>query len=388
MRAICHKCGVTKNAPQHPCGSCKATPKGDDELALAFMLSDRFLSEEKLVRASQLIKGGQRIQIPAHIKTAVLAGIQAARAQKPRRTRERTIPHLGLTALFGLILALFGLFHPWPHYKWSCLHDTVSSYESFLNRFPTSHYTPFADAKIRLLREPEAWREAVAVNTIAAFRSYVWGYPNGKHLNEANQRMLELADAEWENISGTRSEAQLRDFIATYPAARKVAKAEARIQELYNDLDWVKEQDSLSHYERFVARFPNHPNAKWIEKRIIDLEVNRIAAGEYGELPRAQPISNGGDVVAVDVENETGYDLTVRYSGAESKKLIIPIGTKQSVALQAGSYRVAASVGASRIRNYYGVDTLKGGRYQSRFYVQSQTAPTSLPTYRYKRLGK
>ena len=118
-----------------------------------------------------------------------------------------------------------------------------------------------------------------------------------------------------------------------------------------------------------MKHFPNHPKRKWIEKRIIDLEVQAIAAGEHGELPRAQPLASGGTINTVEVKNNTGYELTVRYSGPSSKKLVIPKGETQSVTLPKGNYKVAASVNAHHVTNYYGTDSMQGGQYSSSFRI-------------------
>jgi len=422
MIAICHKCGTPKAAPNQRCGSCGGVPMNDDELALAFMLTDQFLPKEKLAEASRLIKSGQRIELPPHIRTAVLAAIQSARTQQAKSQKGQGLSLRGWGILAGIAAILFLIFHPWPHYQWSSFQDSVPSYEGYVNRFPSSDYADSARERIRVLKEPEVWSQAKDTDQIEALRGYIRVYPDGKHLDDAKKRVSELADAQWNLISGTDSKTEVVKFLREYPETTKTSEAEARIvtiadgqwrkiaagrsvpainkfledypetsmrseaeqriQELYNDWDWVREQDSLDHYQRFAARNPNHPERRWIEKRIIDLEVKEIAAGEYGEMPRAQPLSYGGSTVEVEVENQTGYELTVRYSGPDSKKLVIPKGATQTVSLPPGDYKVAASVTAANVRNYYGTDTMRGGQYSSSFYIQSGYGGFSIPTYR------
>ena len=395
----------------------------DDELALSFMLTDQFLPKEKLAEASRLIKSGQQIELPPQIRTAVLAAIQSARTQQARVQKGLSLRGWGILA--GIAAILFLLFHPWSHYQWSSFQDSVRSYEGFVNRFPSSDYADSAKERIRVLREPEVWSQAKETDQIEALRGYVRVYPDGKHLDDAKKRVTELADAQWKLISDTESKSEVLKFLRGYPETTKTSEAEARIvtiadgqwrkiaagrsvpainkflgdypetsmrseaeqriQELYNDWNWVREQDSLDHYQRFTARNPNHPERRWIEKRIIDLEVKEIAAGEYGEMPRAQPLSYGGSTVEVEVENSTGYELTVRYSGPDSKKLVIPKGTTQKVSLPPGDYKVAASVTAANVSNYSGTDTMRGGQYSSSFYIESGFGGFSIPTYRPKR---
>lgn len=347
------------------------------------MLSEQFLPREKLVDAANVIRSGQQISFPPAMQAAVVAAMATAKAKAKAAQANQGSPGLGLAFVAIIALLLFGIFNSWPHYQWASFRDNVPTYQGFVVRFPDSDYTPSANERIRVLREDEVWNEAQARNEIEAFRGYVKVYPDGKNLGRAKQRITEFADFVWEGISNSRSEPEIRRFVRQYPETSKLAATEARIQELFNDWDWVREQDTLEHYRRFASRFPFHAQRGWFEKRIIDLEVDQIAAGDYGILPRAQPVAGSFDVqdAEVSVENGTGYELTVRYSGRDSKKIVIPIGRTQTISLPIGSYRVAASVNAFNVRNYYGTDDMKAGRYESRFYVQSSLAPNFIPSH-------
>ncbi len=424
MVAICHKCGALKSVPAQKCGACGCGPVNDDDLALAFMLTDRFLSQEKLAEIGHLIRDGKRFELPPHIRTAVRAAIESARTHQATSQKGQGLSLGGWGILACIAAIVFLVFHPWPHYQWSVARDSVSSYEGFVNRFPSSAYADSARVRISVLMEPEVWSQARETDQIEAFRRYVREYPNGKHLDDAKIRISEIADAQWNLILNTESKSEVAKFLAEFPETTKTSLAEAkirfiadgewrriaggrsvtaiqlflkeypetslrseaeqRIQELYNDWNWVREQDSLDHYQRFAARNPDHPEQKWIEKRIIDLEVKAIAAGDYGEIARAQPLSYGGSVVEVAVENQTGYELTVRYSGPDSRKLVIPKGATGTVALLQGEYKVAASVTAANVMNYFGTDSMRGGRYSSRFYIQPDDGRLNSPSYRYR----
>ena len=370
MTAICHNCGAHKSDPFEACPQCGKVPVGDDEVALAMMLSEHFLPPEKLAAAAAAIKSGQRLELPPKMRAAVLSAMKAAR-RKAGSGGWR--PWIKPAVIVGIIAALFLIFHPWPHYQVASFQDSVSAYQGFVNRFPQSEYVPAARERIRVLQEEDVWRAAVDENGIASYRGYIRVYPDGKHLDAAKQRTTELADGIWKGIAGTRSEAEVTKFLKEYPETSKRSDAEARIQFLYNDWSWVKEQDKIPHYQRFIARNPTHPQRAWMEKRMIDLEVDAIAAGEHGELPKADAVGDATTAgpAAVEIDNGTGYELTVRYSGGESKRVVIPVGGKQSFQLPNGSYRVAASVNAARVRNYYGKEDFSGGRYTIRYFIKS-----------------
>lgn len=468
------------------------TPKNDDELAIAFMLTEQFLSKEKLSEASRLIKSGQKIELPPHIKTAVLAALQSARSQEATRSKSARNGLIHWAIFSFVIFLIYLIFTPWPHYQLALFLDKIPSYEGFINRFPESYLVDDAKKQIHILKEDDVWAEIDSSKDIQSLRKYKILYPDGKYLlyandqirecadsvwdsisktnskkeildflrkyrettktaeaqariieiadakwdsisntdskedvikflednpettksSEAKARIIEIVDAKWESISNTDSKEEIIRFLEDYPETTKSSEAksrmvaiadaqwlkiasgrsvgaingflndfpetsmrhaaEQRIQELYDDFEWVREQDLLKFYKRFLNRHPNHPHKTWIEKRIIDLEVKEIAAGDYGVLPPAQPIQLGGRNAIVQVNNKTGYELSVRYSGPESKKLVIPTGVIKSISLPPGEYQVAATVTARNVRNYFGRDKIQGGSYSSEFYIKSE----------------
>jgi hypothetical protein len=267
--------------------------------------------------------------------------------------------------------------------QWNLICETNSkgTVLRFLTEYPETTKVPAAEARIVTIADAQ-WRLIANTDSKAEVLRFLNEYPETTKRSEAESRVVAIADAQWRRIAAGRSVPEINRFLIEYPETTMRADAERRIQELYNDWNWVREQDSIEHYQRFAARNPLHPERKWIEKRIIDLEVAQIASGEHGELPRAQPLSSGGATVELEVENRTSYELTVRYSGPESKKLVIPPGATRTVSLPPGDYKVAASVTAANVRNYYGSDAMRGGRYSSSFYIQSSYGGVSIPTYR------
>lgn len=413
MIAICHKCGSSKQNPIHACPDCCAVPEKDDDIVLAFMLTDRFLEKDKLGAAAKMIRSGQRIEFPPAVKVAVQAALQGGRAQRFPQHQGIRANVWGMIAIIPVILFLILNLNPWLHFRWATYKDSVESYESFASMFPSSDRAIDANERIRILSESKVWHDADGSGRIESLRLYVRNYyKDGKHLDEANQQIASIADKRWEDLSKSESRVEIKKFINRFPETSKIAAAEARlieiadkkwaaisesrslieiqnflklfpettksvnaesrIQSLFNDFDWVKEQDHLEHYRRFASRYPSHPNIDLIEKRIIDLEVKDIAAGNYGKLPKAQALNLGGASTKVEVENKTGYELTIRYSGPDSKKLVIPVAATRGVVLIPGPYQVAASVNAGNVTNYYGSDIMHGGTYSSSFFIETR----------------
>ena len=134
-------------------------------------------------------------------------------------------------------------------------------------------------------------------------------------------------------------------------------------------------ENSISAYEKYKSLYPNGAHIGICEKKLIDLEVSRIYAGEHGTLPAMDRTGYGGGSTSyITVTNSTSYTLTILYSGSDSKKLVIGAGKTKFVRLKNGQYRVAASVSASNVSNYAGTENLLGGDYSVDYYIR---------TYRY-----
>lgn len=372
MIAICHQCGNRKSKPLQRCGSCGAEPATDSERVLASALTDRFLKMERLNEVAALLRTGQQVHLPPEVQEIVLAAIEGPPIRDVAVKFGRT---LGLCSLIvACLLFIYGivaLADGSAMYRWCAYKDTIPAYVSYLEYFPKSSYSDRARDRLRVLREPEVWAHASHSNDVKVLRDYIRTYPKGIHRDEALTRVREFADAQWQGVAGGRSVKAIEKFLRENPETSMRDAAKRRIQELHDDWTWVRKQDSLPHYRRFAERFPDHPEQAWIQKRIIDLEVNEIASGEVRGMPKAQPLTRGGVSAEVRVENKTDYELTVRYSGPDSKKLVLPSGAVRTVSLLPGEYRVAASVSASNVMNYFGSETMQGGTYSSSFYIQS-----------------
>ena len=219
---------------------------------------------------------------------------------------------------------------PTLSYIWASFRDDTEAYESFLNQFSYGELPQKASDRLYILQEDEIWQKATKENEFYGLQQYINVYPGGKYKG----------------------------------------KAKRQIENLYKDWSWVQQQNTIKHYEGFIKRFPNHDKVEWVKKRVIDLEVAQIASSKHGKIPVSQVLSLGGSTVEIKVNNGTGYVLIVRYSGSQSKKIVIPKGGSHSLKLTPGGYRIGASVKAPNVTNYYGKQDMSGGTYSSSFYIQ------------------
>ncbi|RKY10157.1 MAG: hypothetical protein DRP65_07005 [Planctomycetota bacterium] len=115
---------------------------------------------------------------------------------------------------------------------------------------------------------------------------------------------------------------------------------------------------------------------KSAEAKLVDKEVSEIMKGRYGKLPPMQKISSGGkrQYSAINIHNDTRYNLTVRYSGLDSCKVTFMPKEKGCVQVLNGDYKVAASVDAVHVADYAGTAKLDGGNFEVTYYI-STTGP-------------
>ena len=134
----------------------------------------------------------------------------------------------------------------------------------------------------------------------------------------------------------------------------------------------AQKQNTLTAYNRYLELFPKGAHAKAADKKVIDLSVTNIFAGDHGTLPgmdRTSYSSSGSNIITVS--NDTQYTLTLLYSGPDSKRLVLSPRSSGAVRLPNGTYRVAASVAATNVRSYAGTETLSGGGYDVSYYISS-----------------
>lgn len=129
----------------------------------------------------------------------------------------------------------------------------------------------------------------------------------------------------------------------------------------------AERENTSNAWKRFLEENPNHPNKKEISEKIIRLEVDEILRDhQTGQMPSFDNYgAKRSSTSTVKITNDTGCELTVRYSGVEARILHIPNGDTRTIVLKSGDYRIAASACGA---NYAGSEDLHGD-YGSTFYI-------------------
>lgn len=205
-------------------------------------------------------------------------------------------------------------------------------FQILIEKHPDAPEAMEAKKYLDVIEEEELWQTALNSDEIVYTQNYISKYPNGTYINSAITRLSDL-----------------------------------KILNQRKDYEAAANSNSSYAWKKFLEDYPDYPNKSYINEKIIRLEVDEIlGSSETGQMPSFNSYgSSYTSSSTVDVTNNTGCTLTVRYSGVDAKLIEIPSGGTRSVYLSSGNYKIAASACGS---NYAGTENLHGS-YSSEFYI-------------------
>ncbi|MBE7510448.1 MAG: hypothetical protein HS118_09660 [Bacteroidia bacterium] len=205
------------------------------------------------------------------------------------------------------------------------------------------------------------------------FQTLLQKHPDMPQSIEAKKYLANIDEEElWQNALNSEEVGATENYIENYPQGKYISNAILRKDKL-KELNMQKAYDnaiisnSSFTWKRFLEDYPDHPDYSSIKEKIIRLEVDEILGDrETGRIPSFDNYSTSySSNSSVEITNNTGCNLTVRYSGVEAKMIEIPSGGTRTVFLSSGTYKIAASACGA---NYAGTESLHGS-YGSTFYI-------------------
>jgi hypothetical protein len=263
---------------------------------------------------------------------------------------------------------------------------TMAGYEQFLLNYPTSEYVDSAYTALYQLLRP----------TVEGLRYFYEHYPLAP---QAPAALAQVCDSLYAGALAANTIDAWKQFVLETPVGYQ-RDAQERLAEL---LRWGTDDSAWAYVasartdeacETYLKKYPRGQHAKACRKLRIDLRIEHILAGDYGELPPMEKtflyhtqLAQGRSIV--EIENSTGYRLTVLYGGErESRELEIADGKRKSLSLPNGKYTITASVSDATISNYAGCETLTGDTYSVTFYIYNRFLPKiTIPDF-YERLSE
>ena len=264
-------------------------------------------------------------------------------------------------------------------WKKSKIINTIYGYQNFITSYTNSKYVFDAKNKIESLKDENAWGDAEIIGSLEAYKSYVNSFPYGTKRGKALDKIkeIEVILPEWEKTLRKNNPEAFQNFIQLFPNSFYAEQANNKLNRL-ELADWnnAKKRNRISSYRAYISTFPDGIHSEEARKRIIDIEVDAIFKGDHGTLPpmnRISPEYSSSTTNDIEIFNNTIYTLIVRYSGTDSRRIVIEPEKREKLVLRNGSYRVTASVNAQNVRNYAGSEKLEGGEYSSEYYIIIET---------------
>ena len=133
----------------------------------------------------------------------------------------------------------------------------------------------------------------------------------------------------------------------------------------------AQKRDELKYYQKYLEKYPKGEYTASAKKGVIDTRVRDIMVKSNGKLPSATKISSNNSSIATQrITNNTGYTLTVLYSGAKrSYEFTIEPNQTRSFNILVGSYNIAATVPNPLVIGYYKNENYSGGVYDTSYYI-------------------
>jgi len=121
-------------------------------------------------------------------------------------------------------------------YELASKQNTIHAYKSFLYMYPNGNYVAKAQKNIEFI----SYNEASSTNTIASYNAYLKQYPNGEYasfvrsnIEELAQRRREQAEkASYEKASSQNTIAAYKAYLKQYPNGANASSAKQNIYEL------------------------------------------------------------------------------------------------------------------------------------------------------------
>ncbi len=234
---------------------------------------------------------------------------------------------------------------------------------------------PAYNGNVLLLKAKAEIKASNYKSAIGYLDSIIIKYPDSSITIEAIQMQTFASEENYYYIArSSKSETSCENYLNFYPKGKYVNKinaiiAEQKIVKMNEAYAHAINQNSIYTFKQFVEDYPNHPQVKSINRKIIQLEVDEILAdNNTGHMPSFTRTSfSNTRVSSVDIKNDTGCKLEVRYSGDDVRLIIFEVGQSKTVNLTSGDYKIAASACGA---NYAGIENLNGD-YNSTFYISN-----------------
>lgn len=179
----------------------------------------------------------------------------------------------------------------------------------------------------------------------------------------------------WKLAEISKDISTVESYITSHPKGKYLALASQKIKTLKYEIEQTAYTNAVSInttsvWTKFIEDYPNRYDIEEIKKKIIKAEIAEIrSSSNVSSLPSSYQTDNGySENSNINITNNTGYVLIVRYSGPNVTSISISAGETRTIYLSSGTYQVGATAGSASCG---GTESLHGS------YTCSYTITTS-----------
>ncbi len=157
--------------------------------------------------------------------------------------------------------------------------DSESGYQEYLHSFASGKYIEEAKQKLKVLKDDhKAWIKANSKNTIKAYKDYIKKFSNGQYVKQASKQLKEIENdiLAWEVALKQNDKNGYEQYLKNYPSGLYKDKANEKLKFLREDEHcWkdVLDENSIQAYERYIELFPNGIYIKKAKENLKDIQL-------------------------------------------------------------------------------------------------------------------
>jgi outer membrane protein assembly factor BamD (BamD/ComL family) len=120
-----------------------------------------------------------------------------------------------------------------PKYDWSQANamNTIAAYQTFLSKHPSDVHAVDAKSRIAALQDEQAWSTAQVASSVQGYQQYLSAEPNGVHVAAARE---EAARRErltaWRTAQTNETAQSLEEFLQKYPSGDEADQARDKLK--------------------------------------------------------------------------------------------------------------------------------------------------------------
>jgi hypothetical protein len=194
-------------------------------------------------------------------------------------------------------------------YEWSqASHlNTIAAYQAFLAKYPNDVHAADANNRIVELKDAQAWNAAQTAASADGYQQYLTAEPNGAHAQAARDEIAtQERAAAWRSVQTNATAQSLQDFLQKYSTGREADAARGKLQMLAG----YRTELGTAHSQR-VAERERDTFAKRFGKDLQQVVVLEPDANSHNYRITSAPMSQADATAACATIKKRGGSCQV-----------------------------------------------------------------------------